>query len=537
MKNALIILFFIVLFIGVIFTALTNMGGPSEPLKLAVQDYLSEALNGKATVGTLHDMQFFPVAKIHVSDVKVTREGNPDPVFTLKEAQVATGFWDVAFTSGELRVLNVKDLFARSGVITEKELYFSRLGIVDEKVTEPPYLYAKGKYGGEPFTARVEMERKGSESDPEYKLGEDKPVTIESASLKLSAVVSQEGARKMRIKELKAVLDDKEIAGGNILVQSSSGRDNFYIEGELSLSDGSLLRPDLKITLDTEPTEISGTIAADQFSDQAVGLLLSLHDAIDQIIGSDTDTPGFDFHSPRLDLELDIKDFMNDGEAIGTLKSQLTMNDGVLDLGPVDGNLKDSSLHGELRLQSPKARFEDLSGDLSIILGKGAYKLSGIGLWGGGLVNAIMPDLNPDEDLSTINCGIANIKVEKGIAEVQTLFFDTARVTLVGKGSYDIEKDELNLTFKPEAKDIAIGTINSAVTVTGPIDEPSISPSLMDLGSKIGGLLLGAVNPAFFAFSLTDLGLTENHPCAEYIEAPAEKAEDTNSQPQEESTE
>lgn len=41
---------------------------------------------------------------------------------------------------------------------------------------------------------------------------------------------------------------------------------------------------------------------------------------------------------------------------------------------------------------------------------------------------------------------------------------------------------------------------------------------------KLGQLLLGTINPAFWAYSLADLGLTENHPCRAFIEAGAEEA-------------
>ena len=72
--------------------------------------------------------------------------------------------------------------------------------------------------------------------------------------------------------------------------------------------------------------------------------------------------------------------------------------------------------------------------------------------------------------------------------------------------------------LEPESKGLEILDVAVPVTLTGPLGNPEVSPSPAGVLKKLGGLSLGLVNPAFLAYSLTDLGLAENHPCRAYIE-------------------
>ena len=140
-------------------------------------------------------------------------------------------------------------------------------------------------------------------------------------------------------------------------------------------------------------------------------------------------------------------------------------------------------------------------------------------------MNSMLPDLDKSSK-SHLNCGIADFTIENGTAKTNALFIDTERVTLSGEGTYSIPKDYLDLQFKPKPKSIAIIDVATPVNVKGAMNSPEISASVFGLGKKLGGLALGLINPAFLAYSLTDLGLNDNHPCAEFLEdAKDEKAE------------
>jgi hypothetical protein len=87
----------------------------------------------------------------------------------------------------------------------------------------------------------------------------------------------------------------------------------------------------------------------------------------------------------------------------------------------------------------------------------------------------------------------------------------------MGEGRYDIAKDNLDVQMTPKPKDIAVGDISSSVIVSGPLSDLKADISAFGLGKKIGGLMLGAVNPLFLAVTLADYGLNDNHPCKAFV--------------------
>ena len=74
------------------------------------------------------------------------------------------------------------------------------------------------------------------------------------------------------------------------------------------------------------------------------------------------------------------------------------------------------------------------------------------------------------------------------------------------------------MVLTPKAKKTAVIDVATAVNVSGSLFDPKISPNTLSVGKKLGGLLLGAVNPALLVVSMTDFGLSKEHPCAETIQ-------------------
>lgn len=137
-----------------------------------------------------------------------------------------------------------------------------------------------------------------------------------------------------------------------------------------------------------------------------------------------------------------------------------------------------------------------------------------INLWGGGILTAFIPSFEkaPDSDL---NCARLKVTYEDGKGIVQPFLLDTDRVTLFGKGEMIVPENSLNLVIKPKSKGMSLGNISSDLRVKGKITEPEFSLDRISALKKIGTIALGAVNPAFYIFSLADLGLNENDVCAQ----------------------
>ena len=171
-----------------------------------------------------------------------------------------------------------------------------------------------------------------------------------------------------------------------------------------------------------------------------------------------------------------------------------------------------------------------LQGRMSLIAGEGKLASSALNFWGGGLINALFP--SKDKKSMALNCALIDFKVENGIAEGQSVFMDTDVLQLVGKGKINLIEDTIDMVLTPNPKKTAIMDVATAVNITGSLYDPKISPNKMSLGKKVGGLLLGAVNPALLIVSMTDFGLSEEHPCAETIHGLESEIEIEKSNPQ-----
>ena len=136
--------------------------------------------------------------------------------------------------------------------------------------------------------------------------------------------------------------------------------------------------------------------------------------------------------------------------------------------------------------------------------------------WGAGLVNALVPKKDDANELR-LNCAVIDFDFDKGKGEAKTLFLDAKRTRVTGKGDIDLRDNTVDIVMKTNPKQLALLDMTPAVLVKGDLTNPSVSPSKLSLGKKIGGILLGTVNPALLAVSLSDLGISEGHPCHESI--------------------
>lgn len=261
-----------------------------------------------------------------------------------------------------------------------------------------------------------------------------------------------------------------------------------------------------------------------------------------------------------VNLDVAVKKLKRSGNNIGHIHFPLEIKSDELKLGPIDGKLAGGNLSGNLHLKSDDAALwvlnsegvwkgwnyatfqgysegkalADMSWSLSgqgqnwfeikssynghatVIAGQGKMPSKALNVWGAGLFNALLPSLDAESE-TDLNCMIADMRIEKGIATPSPLFLDTKRVTVMGEGSYNIVEDDLKLTFEPQSKNTALFDVAPAVNVKGSITAPSVGVSTTSVITKVGGLALGAINPAFLVVTMTDLGLGDNHPCREFI--------------------
>ncbi|MCB1562438.1 MAG: hypothetical protein KDJ75_02595 [Alphaproteobacteria bacterium] len=574
---------FAAIFLVVIFTVISKMGGNSPVLKGAIEDFLSDATGYKAEIETLNRMTFFPNISVDVEKVTLRNLETASLAVSVDKARISFGFFDVAFSTGKIRLLDIRGVSAAPGALMDQPVSVEYFSILKDGSAESakPFLGGKGMIGASAFDFRIGAQESGSVYNPKYALAKDEPFQASLGPLSATATLKRPGSGDFLFENFELVRAGTPFTSGDLHIKRRGGTVKF--QGQLKfLPSGTRLEPDLVIELG-EAEQISGTLESPVFYLDDIkggGPFDLLAEDISRIFTPDREEPddkGLSFGTANVDALLELKEIRTGTLTLGHIKAPLLIRDnwlkmdkitGALGGGPLEGHVKLTplpetpgmfalesafklrgldygALQKQIREEAPvdgkadvalrlstqgrsfDALLEGLSGEAILIAGEGRFKSDLLNIWGGGLVNALLPDLNKDASLK-LNCAIMDFQIKEGLADAQTLFVDGASVTVAGKGTYNIPKDRLDIVLKPKPKSISIGDVATAVKISGSLADPKIAPDTFSIGTKIGGLLLGTVNPAFWAFTLADLGLNDNHPCATFIEQKNEEMKGQN---------
>ena len=571
----------------ILLTALSRMGGSSDVLRETIEDFLTENTPYTAHIIKLNHMYFFPNVVIDVENVELRGgdSGTGEAAIRVGSARFAMGFFDLLFQPGKFKHIHMQDFSAQRGSILNKPLKVEYLKIVDEE--GPAHIEVKGAIGEYDVSATLGLESSGSKGRRKYKIGAERSFEISIANLKAQGTFRNTITGLSKLENFSAHIGETLALRGNLDI-NLQGEHRHGIKGQLRIEPGkSEFDPNLVLDHSEERPKIFGVIRSEHLVLEDItgdAPLLQLIGELDKIFGSAE--PGINL-SAAPDITLDFKGIKGGSISWGELKTPVKLEEETLRIGPVTGKIIGGELSGDIVLDTEgdtaklktklnikdfdyaalQKQFMDqaqingtahiaidlasqgrtfgqlidtLSGKAGFVGGKAEMDAGMLNIWGGGLLNALLPSLEEEADLN-VNCVVANLDIENLKGHSDAVFVDTQRITLHGEGTYNFKKDDLEMVLEPKAKDVAIVDIASAVNISGPLSDLKTSPNVFSLGEKVGGILLGAVNPAFYALTLTDLGLNDDHPCKafviekEVLPAPEEKAL-KNPEPEEQKT-
>lgn len=557
-------LFFVLLVIMTVgIMVLSTLGGKSDVLKGSIEDFLSQRFGGRAEIDTFNQMTFYPYLSIDMAGVRVFDGASESRTkFSADKVVMAMGFWDVALSSGKVKTFDVENLKAAPGTIIAQGLTIDSAAIIDEG--DQAYIRSSGKVGTTPYNFEAHVETTGKGKRKKYSFGDVRPFDANFGDIKVKGVIEDMDVDTMTINNF-SLGDTSPLLVGDLDVYYG-GQNRFKVKGDIGYGQASKANVDILIESETG-TKISGDA---NFSEMLLsdaldyGRTLELLDKIKTILGKEKKkTAGYDLSGIEMEVNVSVDKLIHNNVTLASLQYPVKLAGGDLHVGPITSGFQGADLNSDIYfITSEKpAQFKQhlvlknwdygpiqkaynnqqnvtgradikidvksegnsldelkagLNGNVSFIAGKAEFPAATLNFWGKGLLNALLPDMSPQAQ-TTMNCGIADFSIENGVAESNALFLDTMEVTLRGEGEYDIAKDNLDIDLQPEPKSVAIGDIATEVNIDGPLGNPSIGPSAFGIGKKLGGLALGLINPAFLAYSLTDLGLNDDHPCAEFI--------------------
>jgi len=145
---------------------------------------------------------------------------------------------------------------------------------------------------------------------------------------------------------------------------------------------------------------------------------------------------------------------------------------------------------------------ENLHGNILLLGNKGLLRSSALKLWGADLFTSLLSSIAGKSDKLNLNCAIADIDVDKGIATIKRSSIDTDELSINIKGRVDLPNENIKIKLSPEPKMASLVNLALPVNIEGSLYGPKIGADEKGMVKKIGGAVLTTINPAALAVPL-----------------------------------
>lgn len=183
-------------------------------------------------------------------------------------------------------------------------------------------------------------------------------------------------------------------------------------------------------------------------------------------------------------------------------------------------------LHGDIELEGRGATAAQMlgtsSGDVSLLMGKGQISnllLEIAGLDGAEIVKFL---LGRDRNVG-IHCAALDFRVDGGLMRSRTVLLDTEDTIIRGTGTINLANEQMDLTLRPEPKDVSILSLRSPLKVSGSLGAPRGGLDRSALAGRAGlAVALGVVNPLLALAATIETGPGQDADCAGTLRASAQ---------------
>jgi len=143
----------------------------------------------------------------------------------------------------------------------------------------------------------------------------------------------------------------------------------------------------------------------------------------------------------------------------------------------------------------PEQVLRELAGTIDAATFTRGLRLRALGLWGVGLVNGLLRQMDPDAR-SSIDCAVAGFDVERVVARSRGFFVDTSRVRIVGEVEIDLVTRALAGRIDARPKAPQLPAVAPTMLLGGTAENPSVSVAPQNIGTlplrfaaTLGGLV------------------------------------------------
>lgn len=314
---------------------------------------------------------------------------------------------------------------------------------------------------------------------------------------------------------------------------SSFLKDELKINGDISLSAEnfrpSLVLHDVKVGQDGKTTvmladrvEVTIPLGKPDKNDPWAFFADLENVRIDGKRFGDYDIP-IRFHRDGFEIP-DVRGELDDGILSGHAKYQEGKLEAVLELKDLDYSHVAEGVTGgdtkaDIQLTAHGKEYADLvrtlNGRVFVVGGAGEIAGGAVDLWAADLLTSI---LRGPEKETRLNCAVADFNIVNGIATAKTVILDTDRVTIFGKGRVNLITERIDMVFTPKPKESSLVSLATPVKVQGPLQNIRAIPDEGAMVKKLGGLLLGVINPAAAILPMMEKGTGNKNPCMKYLQ-------------------
>ena len=150
---------------------------------------------------------------------------------------------------------------------------------------------------------------------------------------------------------------------------------------------------------------------------------------------------------------------------------------------------------------SVRALMAGLNGKVRVATKDGRIESGLMGMGSADILTAL-PGFD-SEDNKIIRCGVVHFDINKGIAGVRAIVFESGGLSVIGTGDVNLRDEKLNLRIDPRAKNTSLATVAMVpLDVTGTLAEPSVT---VDAAALAGNAAAGVARTvgAFATFGLS----------------------------------
>jgi uncharacterized protein involved in outer membrane biogenesis len=180
----------------------------------------------------------------------------------------------------------------------------------------------------------------------------------------------------------------------------------------------------------------------------------------------------------------------------------------------------DGTLAGRLEFHGAGASLHKFAassnGAVSVVIPHGQITQAFAELTGINVISGLGLLLAKDQKQAEIRCGIVDFKDQNGRLNTTTVYVDTTTVLITGRGSIDLNSEDLDLALQGDPKKFRFGRLRTPIDLHGTLLHPAFGVKVGKLAEQgaVAAALGVFLTPVASALAFIDPGLAKDKDCS-----------------------